>query len=56
MNDRREAVEMAVRSGARRVEPPRRIRCDTPQAARPENARDGGQIHGCSRSDMNNSG
>ena len=38
-----------VRSGARRGEPPRRIRCDTPQAANPENTRDGGQICGRSR-------
>ena len=56
MKDRSEAVEMAVRSGARRGEPPSRIHCDTSQAVNPENARHGGHIRGCSRSVMDNAG
>jgi hypothetical protein len=55
MNVRSENVEMAAITGARRGEDPRRTD-GTSQGPRPEDARQGGQNRGRSRSFVNNSG
>jgi hypothetical protein len=54
MNDRSEAAEMVARRLAGQAAESYPLRYV--EAASPENARDGGQIFGCSRSDMNDLG
>ncbi len=56
MKVRRETAEMSGMAGNRRGEDPRRIHCDTSQGPSPEDARQGWQIHGRSRSFMNCAG
>jgi hypothetical protein len=56
MKVRRETVEMSDMAGNRRGEDPRRIHCDTSQGPNPEDARQGWQIRGRSRSFMNCAG
>ena len=55
MKVRSETVEMAAITGTRRGEDPRRTG-STSQGTRPEDARQGCQIRGRSRSFVNNSG
>ena len=55
MKVRSETVEIADITGTRRGEDPRRT-TSTSQGSSPEDARQGGQIRGRSRSFVNNSG